>query len=159
MKRTIGTAVGLCLLAGAQALAQTPEKQAVETTTKQTGAGATLKSETQSVTGTVRAYEAGKTIKLSAPGDRRQPLRAVPHRRKAVHQSAVLTHQLHHNIAARPAQRLLAARRMHVRAAHLELLRQRRSSRRARRSDGAGKPVPADLRARKRRPARTPMMT
>ena len=70
MKRTIGTAVGLCLLAGAQALAQTPEKQAVETTTKQTGAGATLKSETQSVTGTVRAYEAGKTIKLSGPGDK-----------------------------------------------------------------------------------------
>ena len=70
MKRIIGTAVGVCLLAGSQAIAQTPEKQAVETTTKQTGIGATLKSETQSVSGTVKEYEAGKKIKLSGPGDK-----------------------------------------------------------------------------------------
>jgi hypothetical protein len=70
MKRIIGTAVGVCLLAGSQAIAQTPEKQAVETTTKQTGLGATLKSETQSVSGTVKKYEAGKTIELSGPGDK-----------------------------------------------------------------------------------------
>jgi hypothetical protein len=70
MKRIIGTAIGVCLLAGAQALAQTPEKQAVETMTKQTGAGETLKSETQSVSGTVKEYEAGKKIKLSGPGDK-----------------------------------------------------------------------------------------
>jgi hypothetical protein len=70
MKRTMGTAVSLCLLAGSQAIAQTPEKKAVETTTKQTGAGPTLKTEAQSVSGTVREYEAGKKIKLSGPGDK-----------------------------------------------------------------------------------------
>ncbi|MGE5413303.1 MAG: hypothetical protein ACM3NW_03945, partial [Syntrophomonadaceae bacterium] len=71
MKRIIGTAVGLCLLAASQAIAQTPEKQAVETTTTlKTLPGATLKSETQSVLGTVKEYEAGKTIKLSGPGDK-----------------------------------------------------------------------------------------
>ena len=70
MKRIIGTALGLCLLAGSQAIAQAPEKKVVETTTKQTGPGATLKSEAQSVTGTVKEYEAGKKIKLSGPDDK-----------------------------------------------------------------------------------------
>ncbi len=70
MKRIIGAAAGVCLLAGALALAQTPEKQAVETTTKQTGPGPTLNTETQSVSGTVQEYEAGKNIKLSGPGDK-----------------------------------------------------------------------------------------
>ncbi len=70
MKRIIGTAAGLCLLAASQVFAQTPEKKAVETTTKQTGAGPTLKTEAQSVSGTVREYEAGKKIKLSGPGDK-----------------------------------------------------------------------------------------
>jgi hypothetical protein len=70
MKRIIGMAAGLCLLAASQVIAQTPEKQAVETTTLQTLPGATLKSETQSVLGTVKEYEAGKTIKLSGPGDK-----------------------------------------------------------------------------------------
>ena len=70
MKRIVGTAIGVCLLAGGLAVAQTPEKRAVETTTKQTGPGATLKTETQSVSGTVKEYEAGKKIKLSGPGDK-----------------------------------------------------------------------------------------
>jgi hypothetical protein len=70
MKRITLAAVGLCLLAGSQAIAQTPEKKAVETTTKQTLPGATLKSETQSVSGTVKEYEAGKKIKLSGPNDK-----------------------------------------------------------------------------------------
>jgi hypothetical protein len=70
MKRIIGTAVGICLLAGSQAFAQTAEKKSVETTTKQTGPGATLTTETQSVTGTVQSYEAGKKIKLSGPNDK-----------------------------------------------------------------------------------------
>ena len=70
MKRIVGTAIGVCLLAGGLAVAQTPEKKAVETTTKQTGSGATLKTETQSVSGTVQEYEAGKKIKLSGPGDK-----------------------------------------------------------------------------------------
>jgi hypothetical protein len=66
----LGAAVSLCLLAGSQAVAQTPDKQAVETTTKQTGPGTTLKTDTQSVSGTVQEYEAGKKIKLSGPGDK-----------------------------------------------------------------------------------------
>jgi hypothetical protein len=70
MKRIIGTAAGLCLLAASQVFAQTPEKKAVETTTKQTGPGPNLKTEAQSVSGTVREYEAGKKIKLSGPGDK-----------------------------------------------------------------------------------------
>ncbi len=70
MKRLIGTAVGVCLMAGSQAIAQTPEKQAVETTTKQTLPGVTLKTETQSVSGTVKEYEAGKKIKLSGPDEK-----------------------------------------------------------------------------------------
>ena len=70
MKKLIGAAVGLFLLAGSQAFAQAPEKKAVETTTKQTGPGPTLTAETQSVTGTVKDYEAGKKIKLSGPGDK-----------------------------------------------------------------------------------------
>lgn len=70
MKRILSTAVGVGLLIGSQALAQTPEKKVVETTTKQTGPGATLKSETQSVTGTVKEYAAGKKIKLSGPADK-----------------------------------------------------------------------------------------
>ena len=69
MKRILGAAVGVCLLAGSQAIAQTPEKKTVETTTKQTGSGATLRPETQSVSGTVTKYEAGRTIKLAGPGD------------------------------------------------------------------------------------------
>ena len=70
MRRILGSAIGVCLLAGSQAIAQTPEKKAVETTTKQTGLGTTLKSETLSVSGTVKEYEAGKKIKLSGPNDK-----------------------------------------------------------------------------------------
>jgi hypothetical protein len=70
MKRIVGTAVGFCLLAGSQVFAQTPEKKAVETTTKQTGPGPTVKTDMQTVTGTVKEYEAGKRIKLSGPGDK-----------------------------------------------------------------------------------------
>ncbi len=70
MKRITGTAIGLCLLAASQTIAQAPEKQAVETKTLQTLPGATLKTETQSVLGTVKEYEAGKSIKLSGPGDK-----------------------------------------------------------------------------------------
>ena len=71
MKRITGTAIGLCLLAASQTIAQAPEKKASETTTTlQTLPGTTLKTETQSVLGTVKEYEAGKSIKLSGPGDK-----------------------------------------------------------------------------------------
>jgi len=70
MKRITIAAVGLCVLAAATAAAQTADKKAVETTTKQTLPGVTLKTETQSVSGTVKEYEAGKKIKLSGPDDK-----------------------------------------------------------------------------------------
>ena len=72
MKRIIGTAAGLCLLAASQAFAQqTPETKTVETgTTLRTLPGTTQTTETQSVSGTVKEYEAGKTITLSGPGDK-----------------------------------------------------------------------------------------
>ena len=70
MKRITIAAVGLCVLAAAQVVAQTADKKAVETTTKQTLPGVTLKTETQSVSGTVKEYEAGKKIKLSGPDDK-----------------------------------------------------------------------------------------
>jgi hypothetical protein len=67
----MGAAVGLCLLAGAQGAAQAQEKQVVETkTTLEAMPGTTLKTETQSVSGTVKEYEAGKKIRLSGPGDK-----------------------------------------------------------------------------------------
>jgi uncharacterized protein YaiE (UPF0345 family) len=70
MKRILGTALSLGFLAASLAVAQTAEKQAIETKTTQKGLGATLKSETQSVSGTVKEYEAGKKIKLSGPNDK-----------------------------------------------------------------------------------------
>lgn len=70
MKRITGAIAGLCFLAGTQAFAQAPEKKAVETTTRQTGPGPTLSTDVQSVTGTVKSYEAGKKIKLSGPGNK-----------------------------------------------------------------------------------------
>jgi len=70
MKRITLATAGFCVLAASQAIAQTADKQAVETTTKQTLPGVTLKSETQSVSGTVKEYEAGKSIKLSGPDDK-----------------------------------------------------------------------------------------
>ena len=70
MKRILGMAISVCLLVGAQALAQTPEKQAVETTTKQTGPGPTVKTKGETVTGIVKEYEAGKKIKVEGPADK-----------------------------------------------------------------------------------------
>ena len=70
MKRITGTAIGLCLLAASQTIAQAPEKKPVEATTLQALPGTTLETETTSVSGTVKEYEAGKSIKLSGPGDK-----------------------------------------------------------------------------------------
>ena len=44
------------------------EKTHTETTTKQTGAGPNAKTKTEWVTGTVKDYDAGKTIKIEGPG-------------------------------------------------------------------------------------------
>jgi hypothetical protein len=46
------------------------EKTHTETTTKQTGPGPDAKSKTEWVSGTVKAYEVGKKIEISGPGDK-----------------------------------------------------------------------------------------
>jgi hypothetical protein len=68
MKRIAILAVALGFLVGAQALAQT--KEHTESTTKQSAPGPDLKSKTETVTGTVKEYEAGKKIKISGPNDK-----------------------------------------------------------------------------------------
>lgn len=70
MKAIGSAALAVCLLAGAHANAQTQEKSRTETTTKQTGPGSDFKMKTETVVGTVTAYEAGKKIKVSGPGDK-----------------------------------------------------------------------------------------
>ena len=59
-------AFSLLLVAGA-APAQEPATH-TETTTKHTGAGPNTKMKTEWVTGTVKAYDAGKSIKIEGPG-------------------------------------------------------------------------------------------
>jgi len=59
-------AISLGLLVATSAIAQQPS--ATEQTVKHTGAGPNTKSKTESVTGTVKEYEAGKKIKLEGPG-------------------------------------------------------------------------------------------
>jgi ABC-type glycerol-3-phosphate transport system substrate-binding protein len=68
-KRIPGIAVislGLLVATGATVSAQQPAH--TETTIKTTGAGPNTKSKTESVTGTVKDYEAGKKIKIEGPG-------------------------------------------------------------------------------------------
>jgi hypothetical protein len=72
MKTLSGVAaVALCaaLGAGSTALAQDAKVHS-ETTTKQTGPGPDVKAKAETVTGTVKEYEAGKRIKISGPGDK-----------------------------------------------------------------------------------------
>jgi ABC-type glycerol-3-phosphate transport system substrate-binding protein len=59
-------AVGL-LLAASAVPAQEPATH-TETTTKHTGAGPNTKTKTEWVTGTVKSYDAGKSIKIEGPG-------------------------------------------------------------------------------------------
>lgn len=66
MRRTLGAGIVLAfLLAGQAALAQT--KTHTESTTKRTGPGPDTKKKSESVTGTVKEYEAGKKIKITGP--------------------------------------------------------------------------------------------
>ena len=55
------------LLAASAAPAQEPATH-TETTTKHTGAGPNTKTKTEWVTGTVKTYDAGKSIKIEGPG-------------------------------------------------------------------------------------------
>ena len=70
MKRITIAAVGLCVLAAATVAAQTADKKAVETTTKQTLPGVTLKTETQSVSGTVKDLVVGSGLSFLERGSR-----------------------------------------------------------------------------------------
>jgi len=70
-KRTPGISVlALGLLVGAGAIARAQEPSHTETTVKHTGAGPNTKMKTESVTGTVKEYDAGKKIKITGPGDK-----------------------------------------------------------------------------------------
>lgn len=62
-------AVALGLFVGAPAL-PAQEKEHTEVKTKQTGAGPNTTSESQWLAGTVKEYEAGKSIKISGPDDK-----------------------------------------------------------------------------------------
>ena len=59
-------AISLGLLVATSVTAQQPS--ATEQTVKHTGAGPNTKSKTETVTGTVKEYEAGKKIKIEGPG-------------------------------------------------------------------------------------------
>lgn len=68
-KRMPGISViALGLLVGASAVALAQEPSHTETEVKHTGAGPNTKSKAETVTGTVKEYEAGKKIKIEGPG-------------------------------------------------------------------------------------------
>ena len=71
MKRLASAAIALFFAAGVSAAAQVPEKAQTETTTMQTGHGPTVKTKAETVTGTVKVYEAGKKITIAGPGDKK----------------------------------------------------------------------------------------
>ncbi len=66
MKKLESAAIALACLVAVNAAAQVPEKSSTEAT-KQTGSGPVVKTRTETVTGTVKEYDAGKRIKLSGP--------------------------------------------------------------------------------------------
>lgn len=70
MKRISMAVITAGCFVAAVAVAQVPEKAHTETTVKQTGPGPDLKTTTETVTGTVKEYEAGKKIKISGPADK-----------------------------------------------------------------------------------------
>ena len=68
MKRILGAAVVLAIgFAGQTALAQATH---TETTTKHTGAGPNTKMKTETVTGTVKSYEAGRKLEVAGPNNK-----------------------------------------------------------------------------------------
>lgn len=69
MKRILGVAVAVCFLAGAQA-AFAQQKIHTETKTKQTGPGENIKTKSETTTGTVKEYQAGKKIKVVGPNNK-----------------------------------------------------------------------------------------
>jgi hypothetical protein len=69
MKRILGMAVAVCFLAGAQA-AFAQQKVHTETKVKQKGPGPNVQTKSETTTGTVKEYEAGKKIKVSGPNEK-----------------------------------------------------------------------------------------
>jgi len=68
MKKLSTLAVAALFAAGVSGVAMAQEKTHSETTTKQKGPGPDMKTKSETVTGTVKSYSAGKTIKVEGPG-------------------------------------------------------------------------------------------
>jgi len=68
MKKIATLAVASLFAAGVTGTAIAQEKTHSETTTKQTGPGPDMKTKGETVTGTVKSYTAGKSIKVEGPG-------------------------------------------------------------------------------------------
>jgi hypothetical protein len=69
MKKFATLAVASLFAAGISGIAMAQEPKAhTETTTKQTGPGPDMKTKSETVTGTVKSYTAGKSIKVEGPG-------------------------------------------------------------------------------------------
>lgn len=70
-KSTFGVAaVALGLVVGVNGVASAQEKTHIETTTTQTGPGPGVQTKTEWLSGTVKDYEPGKSIKVSGPEDK-----------------------------------------------------------------------------------------
>ena len=70
MKKIATLAVASLFAAGVTGTAIAQEKTHSETTTKQTGPGPDMKTKSETVTGTVKSYSAGESIKVEGPGER-----------------------------------------------------------------------------------------
>jgi hypothetical protein len=68
MKKFATLAVASLFAAGITGVAVGQEKTHSETTTKQTGPGPNMKTKSETVTGTVKSYDAGKSLKVEGPG-------------------------------------------------------------------------------------------
>jgi hypothetical protein len=69
MKKVATLAVASLFAAGISGIAMAQEpKTHTETTTKQKGPGPDMKTKSETVTGTVKSYTAGKSIKVEGPG-------------------------------------------------------------------------------------------
>src|SRR4051812_10885610 len=68
MKKIATLAVASLFAAGVTGTAIAQDKTHSETTTKQTGPGPDMKAKGETVTGTVKSYSAGKSIKVEGPG-------------------------------------------------------------------------------------------
>ena len=72
MKRIVSTAAALCFFGAAAVIAQpqTDTRTHEQMTTKESGPAGKSKVQTEKVTGIVKEYDAGKTIKISGPSDK-----------------------------------------------------------------------------------------